>query len=99
MEYNLPKKSNTLPNNPRNERTITFKPVHAYLSYDENKKAKLLVVNLTSEKLKLNIGDIITKGQLYQYVESLNENDAKSMVVNVEGSFEILPYSINLLEE
>ena len=73
--------------------------MHAYLSYDENKKAKLLVVNLTSEKLKLNIGDIITKGQLYQYVESLNENDAKSMVVNVEGSFEILPYSINLLEE
>ena len=98
-ELTYVKRHQQLPNNPRNETTISFQPVHAYLSYDQDKKAKLLVVNLTSEKLKLTSNDIITKGQHHQFFESPSEKNTKSISVNFEGPITLLPYSLNLLEE
>ena len=93
------KKSSDLPNNPKNEKTISFNPVHAYLSYDKNENAKLLVVNLTSNKLKIDVNTLLKSGEISQYYALPNEPDFKTKIIDYDGLVEISPYSLNLLEE
>ena len=63
---NYKAKSKEYPNNLREEKNITFTPIHAYVSY-ENRKAKLLIVNLSEESISTDLSSIIGNCEMTQY--------------------------------
>lgn len=92
-------KSTSLPNNPKIQTITEFNPIHAYVSYNTNDKAKLLVVNLSQQTVTINIDSIFSGGELTQYYNQPNDISYKSTTKHVSTSFEIPAYSINLIEE
>ena len=64
LNYKAKDKEN--PNNLKEEKNITFTPVHAYISY-EKRKAKVLIVNLSEELIKTDLSPIVNNCEMTQY--------------------------------
>jgi hypothetical protein len=95
---NYEAKSKVKPNNLREEKRITFAPIHAYISYKEE-KAKLLIVNLSEKTLVTDLSSVIGECKMTQYHAEPNEEKAKVKKQIIKRKVELLPYSISLLEE
>lgn len=95
---NYKAKSKENPNNLREEKNITFTPIHAYISYAKG-KAKLLIVNLSEERISTDLSTIIGHCEMTQYYGKPADKKVKVNKQNLKGMVELEPYSISLLEE
>ena len=82
----------------REEKNITFTPIHAYISYEKG-KAKLLIVNLSEEPIFTDLSSIIGYCEMTQYYGKPSNKIVKVNKQNLKGMVELEPYSISLLEE
>lgn len=96
IHYEVKSKAN--PNNLREEKNISFKPIHAYISY-KKEKAKLLIVNLSEEVLFINLNTIIGSCEMTQFHAKPNEMKVKFNKQSADEKIELPPYSISLFEE
>ena len=95
---NYKAKSKENPNNLREEKNITFTPIHSYISY-ENRKAKLLIVNLSEERISTDLSSIIGYCEMTQYYAKPTNKTFNVSKQKLKGMVELEPYSISLLEE
>ena len=92
------KKNKDNPNNLREEKSITFTPIHAYISYEKD-KVKLLIVNLSEKTLFTDLNLVMAESEMTQYYAKPNETKAKVKNQTVNNKVELLPYSISLFEK
>ena len=92
------KKNKDNPNNLREEKSITFTPIHAYISYEKD-KVKLLIVNLSEKTLVTDLNSVMAESKMTQYYAKPNETKAKVKNQTVNNKVELLPYSISLFEK
>ena len=95
---NYKAKSKENPNNLREEKNISFTPIHAYISYEKG-KAKLLIVNLSEEGISTDLSSIIGHCEMTQYYGKPSNKIVKVNKQKSKGMVELEPYSISLLEE
>ena len=91
-------KSKDNPNNLKEEKTITFTPVNAYISY-EKQKAKLLIVNFSAEELSVDLSSYVGKCEATQHHAKPTDTKSKVIQHTIEGKVTLPPYSISLFEE
>jgi len=95
---NYAAKSKDTPNNLNEEKSIAFKTVYAYISY-EKQKAKLLIVNFSEEELKTDLKNIIGKCTMTQHFAKPTETKSTIKKASIDGNVILPPYSISLFEE
>ncbi|MBL6658374.1 MAG: hypothetical protein ISP73_07240 [Flavobacteriales bacterium] len=96
INYNA--KSKEYPNNLKEEKNTTFSPIHAYISY-EDQKAKLLIINFSEEMLTIDLDKIMGKCEMEQHYAQPSDSKSNVIKQSLESEVELAPYSISLLEE
>lgn len=96
VNYNA--KSKDYPNNLKDETSIIFTPVHAYISY-KKEKVKILIVNLSEEELNTDLNELIGKCEVTQYLATPKDYTVNKNQFIIEGQVTLPPYSISLIEE